>query len=356
MVKKSSLIYPLDCAYFSMEIMLESEIPSYAGGLGVLAGDILRSAADMEIPMVGVSLVYNGTSFSQEIEPDGSQKFEVNHWQKNDKLTHLPNRIELQIDNIPVQVGIWRYDIVGVSGFVVPVYLLDTDILDNGHWARAITQSLYEGEYRLPQEILLGIGGVKMLRNLGYQDVKTFQMNEGHASFVSLALEEEFHYNDEEVKNKCVFVTHTPIPEGHDQFDYQFAWKIAGSYLPWHIKNLAGENSLHMTRLGMSLSKYSIAVSKMHEETSRGLFPEYKINSIINGVHHRTWIAPEMQNLYDKFIQGWMEQPEDLNKAIEVLPDEALWKAHEETKFELIEYVNRNLTSIRTESTSSIIA
>jgi len=349
MVKKSSLIKPLECAYFSMEIMFESEIPSYAGGLGVLAGDILRSAADMEIPMVGVSLVYNGTSFSQEIEPDGSQKFEVNHWQKNDKLTHLPNRIELQIDNTQVQVGVWRYDVVGVSGFVVPVYLLDTDLLDNGLWARATTQNLYEGEYRLPQEVLLGIGGVKMLRNLGYQEVNIFQMNEGHASFVPLALEEELGYNDQEVKKKCVFVTHTPIPEGHDQFDYQFAWKIAGAYLPWHIKDLAGENSLHMTRLGMSLSKYSIAVSKMHEEISQKLFPEYKINSITNGVHHRTWIAPEMQNLYDKYIQGWMDQPQNLNKAIEVLPDEALWKAHEELKFELIEYVNRNLTSIRTE-------
>lgn len=353
MVKKSSLIYPLECAYFSMEIMLESEIPSYAGGLGVLAGDILRSAADMEIPMVGVSLVYNGTSFSQEIEPDGSQKFEVNHWQKNDKLTHLPNRIELQIDSTPVQVGLWRYDIVGVSGFVVPVYLLDTDVLDNGHWARAITQNLYEGEYRLPQEVLLGIGGVKMLRNLGYQEVNIFQMNEGHASFVPLALEEELGYNDQEVKKKCVFVTHTPIPEGHDQFDYQFAWKIAGAYLPWHIKDHAGENSLHMTRLGMSLSKYSIAVSKMHEETSSSLFPEYKINSITNGVHHRTWIAPEMQNLLDKFIPEWITWPEALKEATEKLHDEHLWKAHEETKFELIEYVNRNLTSIRTEKEQS---
>lgn len=346
---KNSLIHPLECAYFSMEIMLDSEIPSYAGGLGVLAGDILKSCADMEIPVVGVSLVYNGTSFSQEIQPSGYQKFEVSHWQKNDKLKRLPNKIQLTIDNMSVYVGVWRYDVVGVTGFVVPVYLLDTDISDNGFGARQITQNLYEGEQRLSQEILLGIGGVKMLRNLGYTDINNFHMNEGHASFVPLALLEEQGYNDSEVRKKCTFTTHTPIPEGHDQFDYDFAWKNAREYLPWHIKDLAGQNSLHMTRLGMSLSKYSFGVSKKHGEVSQNLFPEYKIGSITNGVHHSSWVTSEMQNLFDQFIPGWNEDPKLLSQAHEVLPDDRLWRAHEESKFDLIEFVNRNLTSIRSE-------
>lgn len=345
----NSLIHPLECAYFSLEIMLSSEIPSYAGGLGVLAGDILKSCADIEMSVVGMSLVYNGTSFTQEILPNGNQKFEVNHWQKNDKLKRLPNRIELTIDNAQVHVGVWRYDIVGRTGFVVPVYLLDTDISDNGMWARMITQNLYEGEYRLPQEILLGIGGVRMLRNLGYSDIKNFHMNEGHASFVPLAIEEEVGYKDISVRSKCTFTTHTPIPEGHDQFDYDFAWRNAKPYLPWHIKDLAGQNSLHMTKLGMSLSKVSFGVSKKHGEISQKLFPEYNIGSITNGVHHLSWITSEMQNLFDKYLPGWSEDPSILAKAHEALPDEGLWRAHEEAKFELIEYVNRHLTSIGTE-------
>lgn len=335
---------PLECAYFSMEIMLESDIPTYAGGLGVLAGDLLRSCADMEVPVVGMSLVYNDNTYRQIIR-DGKQNYETLVWHKNDQLTKLPQRVEIKIQNTAVTVGVWRYDIVGIKGFVVPVYLLDTDFLDNNEYARSITKSLYEGGQRLAQEILLGIGGVNMLRELGYSDVKTFHMNEGHASFVPLALLSENDFKDADVKKMCVFTTHTPIPEGHDRFDYDYAYKIAGDNLPWHIKKLAGEKELHMTTLGMSMSKYCFGVSQKHGKVSQNMFPQFNINAITNGVHHRTWIGTELANLYDKYLPEWIENPMIFSDAVEKIPGDALWRAHQEEKRKLLDYVNHHLTT-----------
>ncbi len=337
---------PLECAYFSMEIMLESDIPTYAGGLGILAGDLLRSCADMEVPVVGMTLVYNDFTYRQIIAHDGRQNYETLVWHKNDQLTKLPQRVEVTIENRKVIVGVWRYDIVGINGFVVPVYLLDTDFMDNDSDVRAITKSLYEGSHRLAQEVLLGMGGVKMLRKLGYDDIKTFHMNEGHASFVPLALLQEEGFEDEEVKKHCVFTTHTPIPEGHDKFDYDYAKKIAGDNLPWHIKKLASEKELHMTILGMSESKYIFGVSQKHGEVSQAMFPQFKINAITNGVHHRTWIGTELANLYDKYLPEWVGDPSVLKEAVEKIPDNELWAAHQEEKRKLLDYVNHHLTSV----------
>lgn len=340
---------PLECAYFSMEFMLESDIPTYAGGLGVLAGDLMRSCADMKVPVVGVSLVYNDSTYKQVITSDGTQDYEALVWHKNDQLTKLPNRVEITIKGEKVIVGVWRYDIVGIDGFVVPIYLLDTDFLDNNDFARSLTQSLYEGGVRLGQEVLLGIGGVKMLRALGYKDIKTFHMNEGHASFVPLGLLAENGYNDEDVKKMCVFTTHTPIPEGHDKFDYHYAHEIAGENLPWHIKDIASEKELHTTILGMSMSKYSFGVSQKHGLVSSAMFPQFTIGAITNGVHHRTWIGTELANLYDKFIPEWVHDPEVLKDAIDKIPDEDLWRAHQEEKGRLVDHVNNHLTSVSSE-------
>ena len=230
-----------EVAYFSMEFMLESDIPTYAGGLGVLAGDLLRSCADMGVSAVGVTLVYNGNIFSQHIEPDGSQTFRSVDWRKMDQLTKLTEKITLSIHNETVHVGVWRYDIVGLNGFVVPIYLLDTSFDDNSQWAQNITHNLYadKGDLRISQEIVLGIGGIKMLRKLGYGDIRTYHMNEGHCAFVPLALLEEHEYQDAEVRSLCSFTTHTPIPEGHDTFDYDFAHQYADKYIPWHIRDLS---------------------------------------------------------------------------------------------------------------------
>jgi glycogen phosphorylase len=335
---------PLEVAYFSMEIMLESDIPTYAGGLGVLAGDLLRSCADMKVPAVGVTLVYSGNTFAQVINPDGSQSFKEMDWQKMDHLIKLQERVEITIQNTKVTVGVWRYDIVGEGEFVVPVFLLDTNFSENEQWIKELTKGLYSGD-RLSQEILLGFGGIKMLRALGFKDIKNYHMNEGHCAMVPLALLPEHNFNDEEVRKLCTFTTHTPVPEGHDKFSYEEANKKAGNYLPWHIKQLATEECLSMTHLAMNMSHFTFGVSKKHKAVSDHLFPGYKISSITNGVHHLTWIGPHMQNIYTRFLPGWMENPQLLNNAA-AIPDDALMHGHLESKKELIAYVNKHLTSV----------
>lgn len=321
-------------AYFSMEVMLRTHIPTYAGGLGVLAGDILRSCADMKIPAVGMTLVYKGKSFVQRFNPDGSQQYDEIEWRKSDQFTKMPQRIELKIDGKTVSVGCWRFDIVGYSGFVVPVYLLDTDYFTNEPWMHEICDNLYDGRQyvRFCQEIVLGVGGVQILKCLGYDQVDCYHLNEGHAALAPLALLPDNNWKDEEVKKKTVFTTHTPIPEGHDIFGYDLAYKYADGYLPWHIKNLAGTENLNMTKLALNMSKYTCGVSKKHAEISRHMFPGYTIDSITNGIHHRTWTASTMQDLYNEYLPGWIEDPTQLQKAAECIPDDKLWTAHQETK------------------------
>jgi starch phosphorylase len=339
----------LDVAYFSMEVMLETDIPTYAGGLGVLAGDLLRSCADLKVPAVGISLVYSGKFMKQIVHPDGSQEFEERDWQKSDQLQQLPDQVKIIIDNTEVTVGCWRYDIVGLDEFVVPVYLLDLDLMENPQWIREITQNLYDVSkdyYRISQEIVLGIGGVKMLRQLGYHDIKTYHINEGHGSLATLELLAENNYSDDAVRKLCVFTTHTPMPEGHDKFGYDFVFKYAGKYLPWHIRNLAGNDCLNMTLLGMNLSHASLAVSAKHQKVSEHLFPGYHFGYVTNGVHHRTWVGSYVQDLFEHYIPGWLQDPSLLKNAVEKLPDDALWLVHKESKNELITYVNKHMPNV----------
>ncbi len=341
----------IDVAYFSMEMMLESDIPTYAGGLGVLAGDILRSCADLRVPAVGMTLVFSGDTFSQIIHFDGTQNFYRSDWQKLDQLQKLPTRVTIEIAGQPVIVGCWRYDIIGADGFLVPVYMLDTNILENPPWIREFTANLYSsnGEIRICQEFVLGIAGVKMLRALGYQDIKAFHLNEGHTAFAPLELLAENNYQDDAVRQKCIFTTHTPVPEGHDKFDYQMAWHFGAKYLPWHIKSLAGDGYLSMTQLASNLSRQSFAVSRKHQSVMEYIMPNLHFSYVTNGVHHRTWVAPTMQNLYDTYIPEWFDDPKALTQAVHKLPDEALWNHHQDAKAKLVRIVNRHLTSVSSE-------
>ncbi|TSC84547.1 MAG: alpha-glucan phosphorylase [Microgenomates group bacterium Gr01-1014_16] len=330
-------------AYFSLEMMLESDIPTYAGGLGVLAGDILRSCADLQIPAVGVSLVYSGDTFYQSVTPDGSQTFLKQDWQKLDQLTKLPDIIEITLADTQVKVGCWRYDIVGLTGFVVPVYLLDTNLTSNPGWIRDITKNLYAtGDYRLMQEILIGFGGIKMLSALGFISIPTYHLNEGHTALVTLALLTENNYQDAAVKKRCVFTTHTPIPEGHDKFPYDTAYRLAGNYLPWHIKKLTGETDLSLSHLALNLSRKSFAVSRKHRETSKKLFPAFDFDYITNGIHHRSWTHNHLQDVYNQYLPGWLENPSLLANSYQLKTND-LWQAHTECKRKLVSYVNHHL-------------
>ena len=339
-------------AYFSMEIGLESHIPTYSGGLGVLAGDTLKSAADLALPMVGVSLLYRKGYFKQQLNPDGWQSEQAVEWNPAEYMELLPGKAKVEIEGRKVWLQAWKYIIHGSSGTKFPVLFLDTDLPENQEWDRGITYHLYGGDemYRLKQEIILGIGGVRMLDELGYE-VKKYHMNEGHAALLTLELLQRFKaniesvwddravWNQEPVRDLCVFTTHTPVAAGHDKFSYEMATQALGDYVPLDIlKEFAGESGLNMTTLGLNLSKYHNGVAKKHGEVSKSMFPGYDIRAITNGVHTRTWTHPILAELYDQYIPNWSDEPE-LFVRVDNIPDGALWDAHQRAKVELLQEV-----------------
>ncbi len=332
----------LTVAYFSMEIGLNSAIPTFAGGLGILTADLMQSCADMGTPAVCVTGCWKHGYLKQTLNPDGSQRYEEIAWDPSAYLKRLPQRVTVTIEGQPVTVGAWQLDLKGEKG-TVPIIFLDTSLPENPPEVHRITHRLYGGDQamRIRQEVVLGIGGVKMLRALGYEDIGTYHMNEGHAAFLTLELLRERGWRDQDVRRSCAFTTHTPIKAGHDVFPYDLAWKIAGDNLPWHIQKLAGEDALSMTKLAMNMSRFTCGVSRIHAEVSRKMFPGAKIDAITNGVHHLTWSSPEMQALFDVKSKGWRTDPSILLSTCRDYEDGELWQAHQTAKIRLIAEVNR---------------
>jgi starch phosphorylase len=340
-------------AYFSMEIALDPSIPTYSGGLGVLAGDTLRAAADRELPMVGVTLVHRKGYFRQKLDEQGWQSEEPSQWDVEATLTELPVRTTVSIEGRSVVIRAWQYMMQGITGGMVPVYLLDTDLAENSEWDRHLTDSLYGGDlwYRLCQEIVLGIGGVRILRALGYHSLQRFHMNEGHAALLALELLDEHardngrqeftHADVEAVHELCVFTTHTPVPSGHDRFPLDMVARALGRHdFSIHHEVFCCEGELNMTYLALNLSHYINGVAKKHGEVSQHMFAQYKIDAITNGVHVNTWTSPPFQKLFDQHIPGWREDSFMLRYALSIPPDE-LWSAHQESKRALLDRVNR---------------
>ncbi len=337
-------------AYFSMEAALESHIPTYAGGLGVLAGDTLRAAADMGLPMMGVSLLHRKGYFLQRLDESGRQHEEPIAWPVDDFLEALAARCTVEIEGRTVIVRAWKYVIRGVSGGEVPVLLLDTDVEGNDPSDRTITDQLYGGDprYRLCQEIVLGIGGVRMLRALGITNVSRYHLNEGHSALLALEVfAEELRATPdrreealERVRRRCVFTTHTPIPAGHDQFPVDLAWRILG---PGPVGTLRAmnccEDVLNLTYVALQLSTYVNGVTRRHGEVSRSIFPGYPISSITNGVHSVTWTSQPFRSLFDRAIPDWRKDGCSLRYALSI-PLDAIRQAHREAKRDLIEEVN----------------
>jgi starch phosphorylase len=361
-------------AYFSMEIALDNSMPSYSGGLGVLAGDTIRAAADLRLPMVAVSLLYRKGYFTQRLAEDGSQSEEPVEWRVEDFLTEEPARASVTIENRRVELRCWRYSAKGVRSFEVPIYFLDADLPSNADVDRNLTGALYGGDsyYRLCQEVVLGIGGVRMLRALGHDELTRYHMNEGHAALLSLQLlddeaekagHESVRKEDiEKVRSKCVFTTHTPVPAGHDRFPMEYLTRVfpgqtefldlKDAYSAELLKRVLQSEqnypglqeaarsgaSLNMTQLALGLSTYVNGVAKQHGETSRQMFPEVPIEAITNGVHAGTWTCPAFQQLFDRYIPSWREDNYSLRSALG-LPIEEVWAAHLIAKHELLEVV-----------------
>lgn len=334
-------------AYFSMEIGIHPRIPTYSGGLGILAGDTLKSCADLNVPLIGICLLYKKGYFSQRLDKCGNQQELPCEWNPRQFLGPLKKRVAVMIENRTVFIQAWRYDVVGIGGHCVPVIFLDTDIEPNNEYDRSLSFYLYGGDqrYRLAQEIVLGIGGVRMLKELGYHRISRYHMNEGHASLLTLELlnqrkREQEPWDTDGVKRMCVFTTHTPVPAGHDQFSHDLVWQVMGEFIPIDVlKGVGGKDGLNMTLLALNLSHYINGVAKKHGKISKEMFPGYHVDSITNGVHSSTWVSESFKRLYDEHIPGWTKDPFSLRSALSI-PKNEVWNAHQEAKNMLIDYVN----------------
>jgi len=339
-------------AYFSMEIGLEEGVPTYSGGLGILAGDTIRSAADLHVPMVAVSLLHRKGYFYQRLDARGVQYEDPVEWAVDDFVKPLPARVQITLQGRQVHIAVWQYDVAGYGGGSVPVYLLDTDLAENSEADRAITHYLYGGDhaYRLCQEAVLGIGGVRALRALGHTDIQRFHMNEGHASLLTLELlDEQLRTNGgsitpeaiDAVRRKCIFTTHTPVPAGHDKFPLDTVRSILGDHPAFrHPGVFCCDDTLNMTYLALNLSHYVNGVAKKHGEVSQHMFAQYQIDSITNGVHAATWVSQPFAELFDRYVQGWREDNFSLRYALNI-PHQEIWNAHQHAKRALFECVNR---------------
>ncbi len=344
-------------AYFSMEIALRNEIPTYAGGLGVLAGDTVRAAADLALPLVAVSLVSRAGYFRQEIDPQGRQTAHPAPWDPAAFARPVDAKIAVTIEDRLVWIGAWLYVLEGHMGGRQPVLLLDADLDENRPEDRAITHFLYGGDevYRLKQEIVLGIGGVRLLQALGFR-IRQYHLNEGHSALLGVELLHRHRYPAENlrpgespydlprVREQCNFTTHTPVEAGHDRFSYDLVARVLGEPIEIEvIKRLAGERELNMTRLALNLSEYVNGVAKRHAEVSRQMFPGYRVHAITNGVHPFTWTAKPFRTLYDHYLPGWCHQPELLVRADCCIPDDAVREARQQAKQGLIERVHQRM-------------
>ncbi len=367
-------------AYFSMEIALQPDIPTYSGGLGMLAGDTIRAAADLRVPMLAVSLAHRKGYFRQRLDASGWQSEEPATWNILDHAEEMPARVFVILEGRKVWIRAWKYRVTGTTDFYVPVYLLDVDLPENGEWDRTLTDSLYGGDstYRLFQEVILGIGGVRMLRALGYAAIDRFHLNEGHAAFLTIELlREEVQRSGrqkctaadvEAVRDKCIFTTHTPVAAGQDQFPMEMvrqklsmpeifvdmqdtlcidlAERLLGAEgTGEHSSPPGGDLRLNMTYLALTLSHYINGVAKRHGEVSRLMFAGYQIDAITNGVHAPTWAAPPFQGLFDHHIPGWREDPFSLRYAL-AIPTHEIWDAHQQAKQDLLDRVEI-LTGVR---------
>ena len=319
-------------AYFSMEIALSKDLPTYSGGLGMLAGDTLRSAADTGASMVAVSLVHRRGYFQQHLDASGQQTESDVVWHP-ENLPAAEEQIVLTMQGRDVMVRAWRFDVVGVSGHIIPVFLLDTDVEGNDPWDRTLTNKLYGGDnyYRLCQETILGLGGIHLLHALGCRP-EVCHMNEGHAALLTIGLlesrldgaplHEATEADAEAIKQQCVFTTHTPVPAGHDKFGLDQMNAVLGQERAAAIERFGCLHNglMNMTYLALRFSRYVNGVAMQHGKVSQQMFPEYHVHSITNGVHAATWLSQPFQQLLDKEVPEWRHDNQYLRSVYGIEP------------------------------------
>ncbi|MGZ8375752.1 MAG: alpha-glucan family phosphorylase [Gemmatirosa sp.] len=343
----------LTVAYFSMEICLEQAIPTYSGGLGVLAGDTLRSAADLRLPMVAVTLAHREGYFRQHLDAEGGQTEAPASWRPEERLQQVPQTVTVQIEGRSVTVRAWRYEVRGVTDGVIPVFLLDTRLPENSEYDRSLTDTLYGGDsrYRLCQEVVLGMGGAALLDAMGYGDETQYHINEGHAALLCLHLLErglagrqpwEATVGDvEAVARRCIFTTHTPVPAGHDRFTGELTRAVLGDRVAtFDALQLWEGTELNMTRLALRCSRFINGVALRHQQVSQEMFPEFPIGAVTNGVHAVTWTAEPFRRLFDQHFPEWRRDNNYLRYAI-TIPIDEIREAHRAAKQAMLDEVER---------------
>jgi starch phosphorylase len=362
-------------AYFCAEFGIHNSLPLYSGGLGILAGDHLKSASDLNLPLVAVGLFYRFGYFRQRLRSDGWQE-EIYRENHSDELSlHIVNDeaekpllIEVMMRGRIVRARVWRADVGRVQ-----LYLLDTNVAENDQDDRLVTGHLYGGdrETRLVQEMMLGIGGARLLQRLGI-DPGVYHLNEGHSAFLTLELVRQlieregvsFAEAAQRVRERCVFTTHTPVAAGHDEFDAALVQKGFGDW-PEAALGLSREHflslgrvdgdsqeSFGLTPLALRMCRSTNGVSRKHGEVSRELWQkmwpargvdEVPITSVTNGVHPSTWVAPLLRRLYEQGVgEDWIDRARDANVwayGVERISDDELWQAHSLLKQRMVAYV-----------------
>ena len=333
-------------AYFSMEVGLRPEIPTYSGGLGVLAGDTLKSFADLGVSAVGVTLLYAKGYFHQEIDPEGNQVEASVEWNPSDFMTLLPDKATVTVEGRTVLVQAWLYPVTGIGDFQAPLLFLDTNLENNAPEDREITAFLYgkDERYRFKQELVLGIGGMRILRLMDHDNLEAYHMNEGHAALLTLELMDRWQNDLDRVRELCVFTTHTPVPAGHDTFPVQMVGEIMGEPFDperFRREGIVGEDDrLNMTRLALHHAEFINGVAQKHAETSQKMFPGYRIDAITNGIHSRTWTSESMAAVLDRHIPGWRKDSYALRNALDI-PREEIAEAHRIAKRKLFDFIEK---------------
>ena len=337
-------------AYFSMEIGLKADMATYSGGLGVLAGDTLRAAADLGLPLVAVTLVHRNGYFRQHLDAVGGQTESPDSWNVADRLREMDPRVDVEIEGKTVRLRAWLQEIVGVLGQKVRVYFLDSDLEENDPASRALTDQLYGGDkrYRLSQEVVLGVGGVRMLQALGHDVLETYHMNEGHSALLTLELMRKAAFDggreklSEEdislVRERCVFTTHTPVAAGHDRFPVDLVRSVLGEATWKRLEGLYAMTELNMTELALRHSRYVNGVARRHGDVTRDMFDGYDVQAITNGVHAATWTSAPVSELFDRHVPGWREDNLSLRYMTYTVLEE-IDVAHRAAKKNLIDYV-----------------
>ncbi len=332
----------IEIAYFSAEIGLSVDLPTYSGGLGVLAGDHIKASADAGLPMLGISLLYKEGYFKQSIDKNGNQNESYPRFKIGPDLSPLNDKFCIRVRSRDVWIQAYEYLYRSKSGHIIPIYFLDTDLDENLDEDRLITLRLYSGDkdHRVLQESILGFGGISFLETLGYSGINKYHMNEGHSSFLTLALLKKYNGDEEKVRSMCHFTTHTPVAAGHDHFSIDRCKNLLGSLIPDNLKlPSTSDNRLHMTELGLYFSSTANGVSKLHGEVAQNQFPDFNINYITNGVYHPHWVGDSFCALFDDKLEGWRANP-DLLRNLDIITDEEIQLAHKNQKKLLINHAN----------------